>query len=142
MKSSGHFVPSALYVPWVHRIRNEGTEKDLPEGRWCDGSLVTAKDHATILDCDVTCPGCLAAIALRREKIEIEHTMQEPLPKDERDKLIIELIEKRQATFNLQQAQVDVLSDIAVNLNNIVKEIVELKITLGDAIYNVIQERS
>lgn len=46
----------------MHRIRNEGTEKDLPAGKFCTGDLVKSNEHATVLDADVTCPKCLEFI--------------------------------------------------------------------------------
>jgi hypothetical protein len=48
----------------IHRVRNEATEKELSNLPWCGGDFV----QLTIIDGDVTCPDCLAIIALRPAK--------------------------------------------------------------------------
>jgi len=64
----------------IHRVRNEGTEKDLPEGKFCDRTPLLANEHGSVVNQDVTCLKCLAVlIDLKIVRITEKEKVDEPI---------------------------------------------------------------
>jgi len=116
------------------------TEKDLPEGKFCDGQLVSVTEHATVLDSDVTCLECLEVIRKINdlkieEKLNPDKEAETELSHKDNyvDKLddaaekaidiISELKSRDDKKLEMQQAQIDVLLDITEVLKNIAESL-------------------
>jgi hypothetical protein len=176
IQTPGPFGPNV-----IHRVRNEHTEKEWPEGQLCNGKLPGPENHATVIDRDVTCPDCKQAILDRiksEKKMASEpepasgtrkcrvcsytedlsgpptiHTRDwyefdlcedchmkmtksnkpEPETEIKSNPILDDLFEKRQAMYELQQAQVTILqemsekiSDLSSNLSGCLEELVTL----------------
>jgi len=124
----------------IHRIRNEMTEKDLPEGKFCDGQLVSVTEHATVLDSDITCPKCLEVIrkindlkieeklnpdkeAETESSHEDNYTDKLDVAAEKAIDIISELKNRDDKKLEMQQAQIDVLLDITEVLKNIAESL-------------------